>query len=60
MTEERPPRRLWDDIIPETVILPGRVPRKEPEVPDLVFKRVPGKKYALYVAHLDLHKEPTP
>jgi len=42
-------KRLWDDYIPDTIILPGRTPgRREPEGHDLVLQRLPGAKYAAY------------
>ena len=40
---------LWDNVIPETITIPGKSPgRREPEGHDLVMERVEGANYALY------------
>ncbi len=47
MSEEN--KILWDDVIPDKLIIPGRSPhRVEPHGEDLVLERVPGAKYAIY------------
>lgn len=43
-------RVLWDNVIPDQIVIPARLPKKEEPVrPDLVLQRVPGVDYALYV-----------
>jgi|GEM_PF-4484074 len=40
---------LWDNVIPDKIIIPGRSPhRQDPQGEDLVLQRVPGANYALY------------
>jgi len=62
MAENRNPRgRLWDDVIPDVVVLPGRAPgRQEPQSEDLVFRRVPGTDYAVYSVSYGRDKLETP
>lgn len=41
--------RLWDNVIPDTLVLPGRAPgRQDPEGENLVFKRIPKTNFAVY------------
>lgn len=40
---------LWDNVIPDKVVLPARSQKKEePAAVDLILERVPGVDYALY------------
>jgi len=42
-------KRLWDEDIPPEIVIPGRSPgRRDPEIKDLVLKRVVDAKFALY------------